>query len=121
MQPERGRVLRLMCDWNRMVMEDLAEEVTCEQRPEGDEGTSPEDTWGQSIAGRGNSKFPWGTRTEVTAWWCVQSSKDVSRAAGEEARAQGGERPLCPLFPVHLDTPLLNRTFEFQKLGFVDL
>lgn len=101
-------------------MEDLAEEVTCEQRPEGDEGTSPEDTWGQSIAGRGNSKFPWGTRTEVTAWWRVQSSKDVSRAAGEEARAQGEERPL-PAVSCASGHPLLNRTLEFQKPGFVDL
>lgn len=39
-----------------MVMEYLTDEVTGEQRPEGDEGTGPEAIWGHSIAGQGKQQ-----------------------------------------------------------------
>lgn len=53
-----------------------------EPRPDGDEGTSREDSWGRSIAGRGSTKYK---HPEVTA--CPVRSRNSGAAGGVGAGA----------------------------------
>ena len=55
------------CNLNRVVREGLSEEVTFEQRLEGDEEGRHADTWGKSLSGKGNSQC---RGLEVGGAWC---------------------------------------------------